>query len=131
MYNSYNYNFGTLILRLFLGFFMLLHGYAKLKHGLGGIESILMNNGWPTIFAYGIYIGEILAPILLIIGYKVRFAAFTILMTIITAIYLVHAGDLLSLSKTGGLMLELQYFYIFTSLVIIFLGAGRYSFDKE
>lgn len=131
MYNSYNYNFGTLILRLFLGFFMLLHGYAKLKHGLGGIEAILMNNEWPTILAYGVYIGEVLAPILLIIGYKVRFAAFTILMTIITAIYLVHAGDLLNLSKTGGLMLELQYFYIFTSLVIIFLGAGRYSIDKE
>ena len=131
MYNSYNYNFGTLILRLFLGFFMLLHGYAKLKHGIGGIESILTTNGLPTFLGYGVYIGEVLAPILLIIGFKVRFAALIIIVNILAAIYLVHPTDITELSKHGGLVLEVQYFYIFTSLAILFLGSGRYGIDKD
>lgn len=131
MYNSYNYNFGTLILRLFVALMMLLHGYAKLKHGISPIEGMLNNNGLPTILVYGVYITEIVAPLLLIIGYKTRFAASLILINMIFAIFLVHVGDISSFTKQGGLVLELQYFYIFTSLSIVLLGAGKFSVDRN
>lgn len=50
---------GKLILRLALGLMMLFHGYAKITHGVGFIESKFMAMGIPAFFAYTVYIGEI------------------------------------------------------------------------
>lgn len=131
MNSSFNYNFGILVLRLFLASIMLLHGYAKLKHGIVGIEAIVTKNGLPALLAYGIYIGEVLAPLLLIIGFKVRLAAFIIIVNMIAAVYLVHPNDIFTMTKHGGLVLELQYFYIFTALALVFLGSGKYGLEKK
>jgi putative oxidoreductase len=124
-------DFGKFIFRITIAILLLFHGYAKIKYGLGFIESALQTNGLPTIISYLVYLGEIIAPILLIIGYKTRFAAFMIISTMIFAIYLVYPNDLISLSNTGGLKLELNFFYIFTCLALIFTGAGKYSFDRR
>ncbi len=126
-----NDSLGKLILRWGLGFLMLFHGYAKFVHGLGFVETLLQNNNLPVFLAYGVYVGEILAPILLIIGYKTKFAALIIFINILVAIYLVHANDLIALTKNGSLVLELQYFYIITTLSIIFFGPGKFSIDKN
>lgn len=127
---AYN-NFGKLFLRFTVAFLMLFHGYAKFNHGLGFIEALLQANNLPIFIAYGAYVGEILAPIMLIIGFKTRFAALLIMINIFVAIYLVHGADLVALTKQGSLVLELQYFYIGSALAIIFLGAGKYSMDRN
>ncbi len=124
-------DFGKLIFRLTVAILLLFHGYAKVKYGLGFIESILNSNGLPKFISYLIYVGEVLAPILLIIGYKTRLAATTIIITMICAIYLVFPNDLTTLSRAGALKLELNYFFIFTSLALVFTGAGRYSIDRR
>lgn len=124
-------DFGKLIFRITIATLMLFHGYAKIKYGLGFIEGLLQAKGLPTFVSYGIYIGEVLAPILLIIGYKTRFAALSIIITMICAIYLVFPNDLTTLNNVGALKLELNYFFIFTSLALIFTGAGKFSFDRR
>ncbi|ADG92530.1 DoxX family protein [Arcobacter nitrofigilis DSM 7299] len=131
MDNSLNENLAKLLLRLFLGFLFIFHGYAKLIHGTSFIESTLLENNLPQFLVYGVYIGEIVAPIFIIIGYYTRFFSFIIIVNIIFAIYLVHSGDLFSLAKTGGLALELQFFYIFNAFILIIMGAGKYSIDTK
>jgi len=124
-------DFGKLVFRLTIAVLMLFHGYAKIKYGLGFIEGVLKSNGLPAIISYLIYLGEVIAPILLIIGYKTRLAAFTIIITMISAIYLVFPNDLTTLTQIGALKLEQNYFFIFTSLSLIFIGAGKYSIDRR
>lgn len=131
MDNSLNENLAKLLLRLFLGFLFIFHGYAKLIHGTSSIEAILLANNLPQFFVYGVYIGEIVAPIFIIIGYYTRFFSFVIVINLIFAIYLVHSGDLFSLSKSGGLSLELQFFYMFNAFILMIMGPGKYSIDTK
>ncbi len=118
---------GKLILRLVLGILILLHGIAKLKGGVGFLGGMLANAGLPAFLAYGVYIGEVLAPVLLIVGLYTRVAALIVFVNMLFAIGLVHMGQLLKLNQTGGWDLELQGMFLFTALAIVFLGAGRYS----
>ena len=124
-------DFGKLLLRVTIACLLLFHGYAKIKYGLGFIEGILSNKGIPQAVAYLVFIGEILAPLLLILGYKTRFAALMVIATMFTAIYLVHPNDLTTLTKVGALKLETIYFFILTSLVLLFMGPGKYSIDRN
>ncbi len=124
-------DFGKLILRVTIASLLLFHGYAKIKYGLGFIEGILIKKGIPESIAYLVFIGEIIAPLLLILGYKTRIAASMIIFTMITAIYLVHPNDLTTLTNVGALKLETVYFFILTSFVLLFMGAGKYSIDRN
>lgn len=126
-----NSDIGKLLLRILLGALMLFHGIAKVNHGIAFIMGRITQAGLPEFLAYGVYVGEIIAPILLILGLKTRFAAFIIAVTMLFAIYLVHANDLLTLTQTGAWAIELQMFYLGTALAIMFMGAGRISWDKE
>ena len=118
---------GKLVLRLALGILILLHGIAKLKGGIGGIAGMLGNAGLPAFLAYGVYIGEVLAPLLLIVGLYTRLAAQVVVVNMLFAIGLVHMGQLAKLNQTGGWDLELQGMFLFSALAIMLLGAGRYS----
>lgn len=126
-----NDDLAKLILRCAIGFLMIFHGVAKLQHGVDPMMGMLEGKGLPSFIAYGVYIGEVIAPIMLIIGYKVRLAAIIIIATMITAIWLVFADKIFTLTKMGGLTTELSMFYILTSLAVFFLGAGKYSIDKK
>lgn len=124
-------DFGKLILRFMIGGLMLFHGIAKINGGISFIVSKVTQDGFPEFLAYGVYIGEVIAPILIILGLKTRFASFIIVVTMIFAIYLVHANDLLEVTKTGAWAIELQMMYLLSALSLMFLGAGKLSFDKE
>jgi putative oxidoreductase len=118
---------GKLILRASLAILILLHGISKLLHGVDPVLGLLARAGMPAGLAYLVYVGEILAPLCLLVGIWTRLAAAIIGVNMLTAIWLAHAGQLFSLGKTGGWALELQGFYLFTALALVFLGAGRYS----
>ena len=121
-----NPDLGKLILRLTLGVLMLFHGVHKLTHGIAGIQSLLVRAGLPEWMAFGVYVGEIIAPLMLIIGYYSRFAAGVLVINMLFAIGLAHMSDLLTLTAHGGWRLELQAFYLFTALTLVFLGPGRF-----
>lgn len=113
-----------LLLRFTLAILVLLHGIAKLRDGVGPIESMLQARGMPGVLAYAVFIGEILAPLLIMVGVWVRAAALFIVANMIVAIALAHPGDLLSLGKSGGYALELQAFFLLNAVVVAWL-AGK------
>ncbi|MGZ8255044.1 MAG: DoxX family protein [Burkholderiaceae bacterium] len=116
---------GILLLRFTVGGLMLFHGVAKLMHGLEPIEGLLGKVGLPSWFAFGVLIGEIIAPLLVIAGVWVRWAALLMVVNMIFAIGLAHRGDLLLLTQTGAYRLEAQAFFLFCSLSIAWLADGR------
>lgn len=118
---------GKLLLRLALGVLILLHGIAKVMSGPAFILGTVEKAGLPQPFGYLVYVGEVLAPLLVIVGFWTRPAALVIAINMLVAVYLVHVPQLLQISKTGGWALELQGMYLFTALSIALLGAGRYS----
>lgn len=120
---------GKLLLRLALGVLILLHGIAKLRNGVGGIEGMLTQAGLPPVLAWGVYVGEVLAPVLLIVGAWTRLAALVVAVNMLFAIGLAHLGEVFALSKTGGWAIELQGMFLFTALAVALLGAGRHSVD--
>ena len=124
---------GKLLLRLTVGGLMLFHGISKLFNGgtVGFIGSKLADAGLPEALAYGVYIGEVVAPLMIIVGLLSRAGAALIVINMLFAILLVHAGDLFALSDHGGWRLELQGFYLFGSLAIVFLGSGRYAWKPD
>jgi putative oxidoreductase len=69
----------------------------------------------------------VLAPILIIIGLYTRVGALLAIFNMLFAFGLMHMGELFSLTKSGGWALELQGFFLFTSLALLLMGAGRMS----
>lgn len=122
---------GKLVLRLAVGLLILLHGIAKLTGGVAGISGMLAKIGLPAVFAYGVYVGEVIAPILMILGLWTRAAALVVVVNMIVAVLLVHAGEIFSLGQQGGWALELQGMFLFGALAVALLGAGRYSVGGE
>lgn len=118
---------GKLVLRLALGILILLHGISKLNSGIGSIIGMVTSNGLPAGFAYGVYIGELVAPALVIIGVLTRPAALIIAFNMLVAIWLAHTGQIGTLGKSGGWALELQGMFLFGAIALAFLGAGRFS----
>jgi putative oxidoreductase len=116
-----------LILRLVLGVLILLHGIGKLPTPPAGIVEGLTKMNLPAALAYGVYLGEIVGPALVIVGIWTRLGALLIVANMVVAILLVHMGQLLSLNNQGGYALELQAMYLFSALALVFAGAGRYS----
>ena len=118
---------GKLILRLALGALILLHGLSKLSSGIDGITSMVTAAGLPAFVAYGVYVGEVLAPLMVLAGWYSRVGAGIIAINMLFAIGLVHRADLVALGETGGWALELQGMFLFTAIAIACLGPGRYS----
>ena len=127
-----NESTGKLILRLALGLMLIMHGIHKLTGGIDYLDGMLAGAGLPTFLKYGVYIGEVLAPLALIAGYYARIGAWVIAVNIVFAIALVGAQDMFTLSpKTGGLALELEYFYLFSAIALALIGPGRYAVNQK
>jgi putative oxidoreductase len=124
-------DFGKLVLRLALGILVLLHGIAKLKGGIGFITPLVTGMGLPSWFSYGVYIGEIVAPIMVILGLFTRVGAFIIFVNMVFAIALEHRPELLTFTKQGGWALELQGMFMLTALALTFLSPGRYAMTRR
>jgi putative oxidoreductase len=124
---------GKLILRLTLGVLLLLHGIAKATNpeGVGGISGMLVAKGLPGFIAYGAYIGELLAPVMIILGIFCRIGGLLALAHMIVAISLVHAQQIFTMGKQGGWALELQGFYLFCALALYFLGSGKFAVKPD
>jgi putative oxidoreductase len=126
-------SFGKLILRLALGGMVLLHGLAKVLNpdALGFISGQLQAADLPTWLAYGVYLGEVLGPLLVIFGLFTRFGALMIVVNMLVAIALVHGAQLTQLNPQGGWQLELQGMFLFGALAVLFMGGGRLAVTND
>jgi len=120
-----NIDLVLLILRVVGGSIMLTHGLGKFSKllgddpihfadpiGIGATASLAL-----TVFA------EVACSILLIFGFATRLAAIPLLITMLVAVFIVHAND-------GFGKMELALLYGVIYLVITIAGAGKISMDN-
>lgn len=120
-------DFGRLLLRLTVGGLMLFHGLHKLIGGIDGIAGMLVAKGLPGFIAYGVLVGEVICPALIILGILVRPAALVLAFTMVVAWLMVGIGNTAMLDKTGAWAIESLVYFFVAALALAFLGAGRYS----
>ena len=113
---------GKLVLRFTLGILMLFHGVAKMRNGVSGIEGLLQSHGLPWLLAYGVFVGEVLGPLLVLIGLYTRVGAVFIAISMLFAVGLAHTSQLTDIAQDGGWALELQGFFFFTAIVVFLIG---------
>ena len=123
----HNDSLGKLILRLTVGPLILLHGVHKMLHleSLDSISKMLAGINFPTALAYGVFLGEVVGPIMIILGIYSRLGGLLVCGNMVFALVLAHRAQLFKLTDNGGWALELQGFYLLCGLAILFLGSGR------
>lgn len=122
---------GKLLLRLTIGVLLILHGIAKLKGGVGWMAGPLGAAGLPAFVAYGAYVGEIVAPLLLIAGKWTRLAGLVVAFNMLMAILLVRRADIGTINpQGGGWAIELEMLFLLGGIVIFLVGSGKYALSK-
>ena len=122
---------GKLVLRLAVGILILLHGIAKLRHGLGDVATSLARFHIPAALGYLVYVGEVLAPLLMIVGLWTRPAALLVAATMAVALVLGHTHEIFAMTNHGGLLLEVQWMFLLGAIAVALLGAGRLGLGGE
>lgn len=117
---------GRLILRVTIGGLLLFHGIGKVIHGVSWMIGLLAAHHLPAFIRYGVYVGEVVAPILLIIGFLTRPAALAIVIDLVMALVLVAYRRALTLTPGGSWGIEVEAFFLLGAAAVFFLGPGRY-----
>ena len=123
-------DWGKLLLRLAVGGLLLFHGVAKLKNGVGWMAGPLSGLGLPAFVAYGAYVGEVVAPIFVILGKWARIAGLVIAFNMVSAIIIALRNKMFTLNMGGGWAIELELLFLLGGLVIFLLGSGKYSISR-
>jgi putative oxidoreductase len=126
-------DFGKLIVRLMVGVLILFHGVHKILNpgSLDSIRKMLISANLPSLLAYGVYLGEIVGALMVILGAYSRIGGLLIAGNMLFALGLAHRAQVFSLTNTGGWSLELQAFFLLSGLAIIFLGSGRLALKPD
>ncbi len=126
-----NSDIAKLLLRLSVGVMMLFHGVEKIMNGINGVKHLTTKAGFPEFFAYGVYVGEVIVPIFIILGLYARVASLFLAINMAMAIFLAYGNSLFALGKNGAPLIELPLFYLVLSIVIFLLGSGRYAVNSK
>jgi putative oxidoreductase len=118
---------GKLVLRVAVGVPMLFHGVHKVLHGIGGVKSIMTDKGLPSFVAYGVYVGEVIAPILIVAGLFSRPAAIIFAFNMLVAIMTAHSAEIVKIGRHGEWSIELPMLYLLGAVSVALLGPGRFS----
>ena len=118
---------GKLVLRVSVAFLILLHGIAKMRHGLGDVADAMARLHLPVWVGNLIYVGEVLAPLMMIVGFWTRPAAALVAATMFVALVAGHPREVFVMTDHGGLLLEVQWMFMLAAAASALLGAGRYS----
>jgi putative oxidoreductase len=121
---------GKLLLRLTCGGILLFHGIHKIFVEVDHVKRLVEAAGLPSFLAYGNIIGEFVAPILVILGYKTRIGALIIAFNMLMSVFIAHRDIMFSVNDFGGWMIETNVLYMMTAVVIFFLGSGKYSLSR-
>ena len=128
-----NKDFGLLVLRLTIGLLMLPHGINKLLHAdaFGYVQSTLVAKGLPTFIAYGVFIGEIVAPLLIVLGFRSRLGALVMFLNGLATLYLAYSDKLSAFTQQGGWAPELPALFFLGALALFFTGGGKYALSTR
>jgi putative oxidoreductase len=119
------YHIGLFLLRFTFSAMMLFHGIPKL---LNLIQGTLMKSDPIGIGVLAttvlVVIAEAICPLLIIIGYKTRFASIPVIITMGVAAFIVHGADPVGVKEKALL-------FLFAFIAIALLGAGKHSVDRK
>ncbi|WP_375749938.1 DoxX family protein [Vibrio sp. HN007] len=90
-----------------------------------------MKIGLPAFFAYAVYLGEVVAPILVALGIYTRMASTFLIGTCVVVMWLMFPDTLFTLNKFGAWAAEGIGTYLFASIAILLLGPGKYALRPE
>jgi putative oxidoreductase len=121
---------GRLVLRITLGGLILFHGIDKVLHGISWMQAPLAAAHLPGFVAYGVFVGEVAAPVFLILGLGTRLAAVAIVINMVMALVLDAGRLILTISPTGGWGVETEAFYLLCAVTALLLGGGRLSVTR-
>ena len=117
------YHIGLFLLRFTFSAMMLFHGIPKL---LNLIQGTLMKSDPIGIGVLAttvlVVIAEAICPLLIIIGYKTRFASIPVIISMGVAAFIVHGADPIGVKEKALL-------FLFAFIAIALLGAGKHSVD--
>ena len=128
---SKNEDVGKLLLRLGLGVIVLFHGAAKLSHGVEWMKGPLSEINLPGFLAYGSFVGEVIAPLMIVLGYRTRIAGLLVAFDLFMAIVLVLRHQVFAIKPMGGgWAIELEALIIVASLALFFVGGGKFGITR-
>ena len=116
---------GLLVLRIGLAVIVLFHGVYKVQHGVDWMHGPLGAHGLPFFLAYGTYIAEVLAPILLIVGAATRVSGLIIAFDMIGAVVLARSDAVTHIGGGGGWAIEIEAAIFFMALALAWTGPGN------
>ena len=119
-----NADLGLLLLRLVFGGTFFMHGFQKLIHGTAGDVQILVNGGLPGQLIHFVYISEMLAPALIVLGIYTRISILIVIGTMLVIFYVLPFP--IGLTEHGALNIESHLFFTVVPLALFFTGPGRY-----
>ena len=119
-----------LLVRITCGGLLILHGSNSAIHGIQHIKDMVRNAGVPEFIAYGNLVGEVIAPLFMILGYKARIAALVVAFNMIMSVLIAHRDIMFARNDFGGWMIELNVFYMMTAVAVFFAGSGKYSLSR-
>lgn len=129
--NSKNIDLGLLILRISFAILTLFHGVYHISTGLVAVKSMLVAYHLPEFLSYGVIVGEVIAPLLILLGYYARVASAIAVFNFMLTIPLGHMAEIFQLTPYGGWAIELNILYLTLPLVILFTGAGKYALNDK
>lgn len=123
--NIESLNIVLLLTRILIAVFMIVHGLQKTH---------LLFSDSPLVFAdplgFGMKISlyltlfaEIFCSTLILIGLGTRLAVIPLIITMIVAVFIIHADH-------GFAKQEMGLHYLLTYMLLLFVGSGKYSIDK-
>lgn len=124
MENNKLSNYGYTLFRVGIPALMLLHGSHKLEKLMAGGEIKFMDfMGIGTELSLALaVIGEFIAPLFLIVGFKTRWASVPAIITMFVAAFVAHAGEPLD-EREHSLL------YLVAFVAIAMIGSGTHSID--
>ena len=123
--NKYFTDLALAFLRISMSAMMLTHGIPKIQRLFSSpIEFGDPIGVGPTLSLILALIGEVVAPIFIIIGYKTKLAAIPAALTMLVAAFVVHLHDDFG-TKEKALL------YLVGFVVVFLAGPGKYAIDGK
>lgn len=114
-----------LILRIAVATLMLTHGIPKLQMLFGGSEiqfpGVLGLS--PAVSLALAVLAEVVGSVLIFIGLGTRLATIPLIITMLVAVFMIHANDPFANQELGLL-------YLLMYIPLLILGSGKFSIDK-
>ena len=117
-------NLIILLIRLSIAFLMMIHGLQKLNQLLAGGEIQFpdpLGVGSTVSLVFAVF-AEVVCSLLIAIGLATRLASIPLIITMLVAIFSIHAAHPIDV-KEAAILYLLVYLFLFVS------GSGKYSLD--